>query len=227
MEFRILGQLHADAGTGQGPAAVRQPLLRSALAVLLLRANRPCPRDWLIDALWGNEPPSSPETSLRVCISRLRRDLGDCAARLESVGPPGGRTIGHRWQRGYTMRVRPGELDVDEFGDLLWQGRAELDTGNAAAAATSLVQALALWGDPPLPDLPETEAITADVSALTEQHRAASEALIDARMRAGEHVQVLGQLRAMVRADPARERTCAQLMRAYHALGMHAEALDA
>ena len=227
MEFRILGQLQADAGTGQGPAAVRQPLLRSALAVLLLRANRPCPRDWLIDALWGNEPPSSPETSLRVCISRLRRDLGDCAARLESVGPPGGRTIGHRWQRGYTMRVRPGELDVDEFGDLLWQGRAELDTGNAAAAATSLVQALALWGDPPLPDLPETEAITADVSALTEQHRAASEALIDARMRAGEHVQVLGQLRAMVRADPARERTCAQLMRAYHALGMHAEALDA
>ncbi len=54
MEFRILGPLYADAGTGDGPAVIRQPLLQSALAVLLLRANRPCPRGWLIEALWGS-----------------------------------------------------------------------------------------------------------------------------------------------------------------------------
>src|SRR5271165_7206133 len=103
MEFRILGPLYADAGTGDGPAVIRQPLPQSALAVLLLRANRPCPRDWLIEALWGTEPPGSPEASLRVCISRLRQSLGGCAARLASVGPPGGRAPGHRQQRGYLM----------------------------------------------------------------------------------------------------------------------------
>ena len=226
MEFRILGPLYADAHTGAGPAVISQPLLQSALAVLLLRANRPCPRSMLIEALWGTDPPRSPDAALRVCISRLRRCLGVCAARLESVGPPGGRAPGHRQQRGYMMTVRPGELDVDEFTDLVAQGQAELDTGSAAAAAASFVQALALWGDPPLPDLPDSEVIAAAMARLRNHRQAAIDALIDARLAAGEHDQVLGQLRAAVIATPGRERTCAQLMRAYEALGMRTEALD-
>ena len=226
MEFRILGPLYADAGTGAGPAVISQPLLQSALALLLLRANRPCPRGMLIEALWGAEPPGSPEAALRVCISRLRRCLGDCATRLDSVGPPGGRAPGHRQQRGYMMTVRPGELDVDEFTDLVAQGQAELDTGNARAAAASFVHALALWGDPPLPDLPDSEVIAAPIAGLRNQRQRAIDALFDARLAAGEHEQVLGQLRAAVSAAPGRERTCGQLMRAYHELGMHTEALD-
>ena len=226
MEFRILGPLYADARTGSGPAVISQPLLQSALAVLLLRANRPCPRSMLIETLWGSEPPSSPDAALRVCISRLRRSLGDCAERLDSVGPPGGRAPGHRQQRGYMMTVRPGELDLDEFTDLVAQGQAELDVGNAAAAAATFVQALALWGDPPLPDLPESEAISTAVGRLKNQRQSALDALIEARLAAGEPEQVLSQLRAAVSADPGRERTSAQLMRAYHALGMRTEALD-
>jgi DNA-binding SARP family transcriptional activator len=226
MEFRILGPLYADAGTGRGAALIRQPLLQSALAVLLLRANRPCPRGLLLEALWGNDPPGSPDAALRVCISRLRRSLGDCASRLESIGPPGGRAPGHRQQRGYMMTVRPGELDVDEFTDLAAQGQAELDAGNAAAAATSLVHALALWSDPPLPDLPDSEVIAADVERLTNLRQAAIDALIEARLAVGEAEQVLAQLRAMVAADPGRERTYDQLIRAYHALGMRKDALD-
>src|SRR5215472_8595355 len=180
----------------------------------------------LIEALWGAEPPNAAEAALRVCMSRLRRCLGDCAPRLDSVGPPGGRSPGHRQQRGYMMTVRPGELDVDEFTDLVAQGQAELDTGQARAAAASFVQALALWGDPPLPDLPESEVIAVPVGRLKNQRQVAIDALFDARLAAGEHEQVLGQLRAAVGATPGRERTCAQLMRAYHALGMRTEALD-
>jgi DNA-binding SARP family transcriptional activator/tetratricopeptide (TPR) repeat protein len=226
MEFRILGPLYADAGTGRGAALIRQPLLQSALAVLLLRANRPCPRSMLVEALWASEPPGSPDAALRVCISRLRRCLGDCAGRLESIGPPGGRAPGHRQQRGYMMTVRPGELDVDEFTDLVAQGQAELDAGNAAAAATSLVHALALWGDPPLPDLPESEIIASDLERLTNLREAAVDTLIEARLAAGDIEQVLGQLRAIVAANPGRERVYDQLMRGYHALGMRKEALD-
>src|SRR5260370_19284573 len=75
MEFRILGPLYADAGAVDGPAVIRQPLLQSALAVLLLRANRPGPRGWLIQALVGMEPPGSAESSLRVCLSLLGHSL--------------------------------------------------------------------------------------------------------------------------------------------------------
>jgi DNA-binding SARP family transcriptional activator len=227
MEFRILGPLYADAGNGDGPVEIRQPLLQSALAVLLLRANRPCPREWLIDALWGSEPPDQPEAALRVCISRLRRCLGECAVRLDSIGPPGGSAPGHRQQRGYQMTVRPGELDAEEFADLASHGEAELDMGNAVAAAAALMQALELWGDPPLPDLPDTRPVRAAAAALKAQRRSAVDALIDARLAAGEYQQVLGQLRPAAVADPSRERTCAQLMRAYSALGMQKEALSA
>jgi DNA-binding SARP family transcriptional activator len=227
VEFRILGPLYADASNGTGPVEIAQPLLQSALAVLLLRANRPCPRDWLIEALWGSEPPEQPEAALRVCISRLRHSLGDCAVRLESVGPPGGRSPGHRQQRGYLMVVRPGEMDAEEFADLASQGEAELEMGNIAAAATSLMQGLELWGDPPLPDLPDTPAVAAAVASLKAQRVAAVDALIEARLAAGEFQQVLGQLRAAAMADPSRERTCAQLMRAYASLGMRREALYA
>ena len=226
MEFRILGQLYADAGAGRGPASIDQPLLRSALAVLLLRANRTCPRAMLVEALWGNEAPSSPEAALRVCISRLRRCLGECAVRLATVGPPGGRSPAHRQQRGYVMVVRPGELDLDEFTDLAAQGQAELDSGNVTAAAASFIQALALWGDPPLPDLPRSATLAGDIARLTNHRRAVMDALIDARLAAGEQEQILGQLRAAVIADPGRERACEQLMRACHALGLHKEALD-
>src|SRR5215469_9605383 len=226
MEFRILGPLYADAGTGPGPAVIGQPLLQSALAVLLLRANRTCPRTMLVEALWGNEPPNSPEAALRVCISRLRGCLGDCAGRLATVGPPGGRSPAHRQQRGYVMVVRPGELDVDEFTDLAEQGQAELDSGNVTAAAASVIEALALWGDPPLPDVPRSAALAGDIARLTNHRRAVMDALIDARLAAGEHELVLGQLRAAVIADPGRERACEQLMRACHALGLHKEALD-
>ncbi len=225
MEFRILGPLYADPGTGAGPAAIGQPLLRTALAVLLLRANMTCPSGFLIEALWDGEAPSSPAAALRVCISRLRRCLGDCAVRLQSVGPPGGRAPAHRQQRGYVMVVRPGELDVDEFTDLAAQAQAELDAGNAAAAAASFVHALALWGDPPLPDLPRSAVIAAALEGLLAQHDSVQDSLIDARLAAGEHEQVLGQLRAAVLADPGRERTCAQLMSACHALGLRKEAL--
>jgi DNA-binding SARP family transcriptional activator len=225
MEFRILGPLYADPGTGVGPAAIGQPLLRSALAVLLLRANMTCPSSFLIEALWDSEPPSCPAAALRVCISRLRRCLGDCAVRLQSVGPPGGRAPAHRQQRGYVMVVRPGELDVDEFTDLAAQAQSELDAGNAAAAAASFVHALALWSDPPLPDLPHSAVIAAAAEGLRAQRESVQDSLIDARLAAGEHEQVLGQLRAAVLADPGRERTCAQLMSACHALGLRKEAL--
>ncbi|MBO0826085.1 MAG: winged helix-turn-helix domain-containing protein, partial [Actinobacteria bacterium] len=226
MEFRILGPLYADDGTGQGPAVIRQPLLQSALAFLLLRANKPCPRGLLIEALWGNEPPRAPEAALRVCISRLRHSLGGCAARLDSIGPPGGRAPGHRQQRGYMMTVRPGELDVEEFTDLVAQGQAELDAGNAAAAAASLMHALALWGDPPLPDLPDCDVVAPDVERLTNLRQAAADDLIEARLAAGEADQVVGPLRAIVSEGPARERPYEQLMRAYYALGTRTDALD-
>ena len=87
--------------------------------------------------------------------------------------------------------------------------------------------ALRLWADPPLPDLPEVLAVSHYRAGLLDQHRAAEDALYDARLALGQHQQVIGELRALVTADPLREHTWAQLCTALYRAGRQADALAA
>jgi DNA-binding SARP family transcriptional activator len=210
MEFRILGSLYAGE-----TADLSQRLQRHALAILLLRAGQSCSRSWLIDALWGDQPPNSADSAFRSCIYRLRRNLGDSGGRLETRPD------------GYRMAVAPGELDLDAFRDLAGQGSDALDKGDAAAAASALTAALALWGDPPLPDLPDTPLVNQQRTRLLDHLRSAGEDLVDAKLALGQHQQVIPALRAAVTDDPLREHAWAQLMLALYRSGRKAEALTA
>src|ERR1017187_650396 len=136
MRFRILGPLDISNDAGQHVAFSRR-LHRSALTLLLLNAGQPCSMASLADGLWGDEPPLSPEVSLRSCVYGIRKALPD-ASRLRTH------------PSGYLISVQPGELDLDEFRDLASRGREALDGGDAQAAAAQLNQALGLWrGAPP------------------------------------------------------------------------------
>ncbi len=50
---------------------------RLLFALLTLNRARPVSRDELIDALWPDDPPASPEAGLSTLLARLRRALGD------------------------------------------------------------------------------------------------------------------------------------------------------
>src|SRR5689334_14022081 len=50
-----------------------QPRQRAVLAVLAMRSPHPVSRAELIDAVWGDDPPSSAPGSLHTYISALRR----------------------------------------------------------------------------------------------------------------------------------------------------------
>ena len=95
LEFRILGPLEVSDETG--PLLLGGQKQRAVLALLLLEPGRIVSVDRLIDALWGEQPPRTANTSLQNFISQLRKTLG--ADVLETKAP------GHR------LRVRPGELD--------------------------------------------------------------------------------------------------------------------
>src|SRR3954454_15429882 len=73
-EFRILGPLEVLATDGE-PLALGGLKQRAVLALLLLRANHVVPTDFLIDALWGDNPPRTATTSLQNSISALRKVL--------------------------------------------------------------------------------------------------------------------------------------------------------
>ncbi len=209
MRFRILGPLEITADDGR-PIAMTRRLHRSALALLLLNAGRPCSAGSLATGLWGDNPPLSPDVSLRSCVYGIRKAL-----------PDAGRLRTH--PSGYLIWAGPGELDLDDFLDLARRGREALDGGNARLAATLLNQAVSLWRDPALADLPGVPAR----ERLLGQRKEAQDALTDARLAAGEHRQVLTDLRAVVAAEPLHEHAWAQLITALYRSGARTEALAA
>jgi DNA-binding SARP family transcriptional activator len=209
MRFSILGPL-AITADDRSQVVVTRRLHRIFLALLLRGSGRAISRNHLIEGLWGDDPPLHPEVSLRSCVYGARKSL-PAPGRVRSTGS------------GYLIEVRPGELDLTEFRDLSGQGRQALDQGNAHAAAALLAQALALWREPPVADLPADR----DTGRLLDQRTDVQEALIDAQLAIGRHRLVLADVRSAVAENPLREHAWAQLMIALYRCGARAEALAA
>ena len=100
MEFRILGPLEVDDGTG--PVRIPGAKERALLADLLVHAGRVVSADRLIDDLWGDQPPGSPANTLQGRVSALRRALGPGAGLLVTRPP------GYLLERTTSRSTRPG-----------------------------------------------------------------------------------------------------------------------
>ncbi len=210
VDFRILGPVEVCGDDGE-PVMLAQRLQRRIVAELLLHARQPRSRADLIAALWGDSAPSgSGGSALRSLVHATRRALGRYGYRLET------------WPAGYTFAVRDDEYDLAAFRDLASRGQAALDAGDATSAMHLLAEALRLWRQPELADMPPT----ATRAQLVDQFRAVRADLIDARLALGQHRGVLPDLRAMVAEDPLHEHSWAQLMTALYCAGSRAEALS-
>ena len=215
MEFRILGPPEArDEGR---QIALGGPQQRALLALLLLDANRVVSADRLVDDLWDGQPPPAARRLLQGCVARLRRALNSGEAQPLVTRPPG-----------YLLQVRPGELDLDRFEELVAAADATLWERSPAAlneAAALLREALALWRGPALDGIP-TATSQAHARRLEERRQAALETRIDIDLCLGRHAELIGELQAVVE-QPLRERVWAQLMLALYGAGRRADALAA
>ena len=211
MEFRVLGSL--EVVDHDGPVALGAPKQRALLAVLLLHRGEPVSSDRLIDEIWGEQPPASANKIVQGYVSNLRKVLGD--GRLVTQG------------RGYVLRIEPGQTDVDRFEALAARGRRALEDGDALTASAVLREALALWRGPPLSDFAYEPFAQPEIARLEEARLAALEDRIDADLASGEHARLVGELEALVREHPLRERLRGQLMLALYRSGRQADALDA
>jgi DNA-binding SARP family transcriptional activator len=211
MEFRILGPLEVWDQGGEVSLGGRKP--RALLAVLLLHPNEVVSADRLIDELWGEDPPERAHATLRVNVSRLRMALPQGVLATRSPG--------------YAIRVEPDELDLHRFERLVDEGRSMLARGLAADASERLRDALSLWRGPALSDFADERFAQAAIARLEEIRLAAVELRIDADLDLGRHHQLVGELEALVREQPLRERLRGYLMTALYRSGRQAEALDA
>jgi predicted ATPase/DNA-binding SARP family transcriptional activator len=210
-QFGLLGPLTVETDGGP-PAALRGQKQRALLTALLLEPSRVVSGDRLIDAVWGETPPETARNTVQVYISQLRKLLPDGA--LETVAP------------GYRLVVDPATIDLFEFLRLCEEGRSALASGNAAGAAETLRDALALWRGAPLCDLSwESSAAQAEIARLEELRLAAFEDRIDADLALGRHGQVVPELERLVAEHPLRERLRAQLMLALYRAGRQVDAL--
>jgi DNA-binding SARP family transcriptional activator len=210
-EFRVLGSL--EVVDLDGPLALGPPQQRTLLAVLLLHRGEAVSTDRLIDELWGERPPASANKLVQGYVSNLRKALGDGLLITEG--------------RGYVLRLEPGRLDVDRFEALAAQGQRALEEGDALSAGAVLREALALWRGPPLADFAYEPFAQPEIARLEEARLAALEDRIDADLASGEHARLVGELEALVREHPLRERLRGQLMLSLYQSGRQADALEA
>ena len=210
LDFRILGPFQVL--DGDRSLALGGHKQRVVLAVLLLRRGEVVSRDRLIDELWGERAPASAVKTVQTYVSNLRKALGDGFLL----------TRGH----GYLLQVVPGQLDADRVEALVREGRDALETGDPRRASERLREALALWRDPALVDFAYEPFAQAEIARLQEERVAALEDRIDADLALGRHTVLVGELEALAREHPLRERLQAQLMLALYRSGRQTEALE-
>ena len=215
MEFSVLGPLEVREDGRVIPLGGAKQ--RALLASLLLHANEVVSRDRLIDGLWGQDPPATAAHIIETYVSRLRRVLREVGIHDALIMRP----------PGYMLRIDPDELDLNRFESLLREGRRALAEDEPEAAAEHLRQALALFRGPPLDDVAFFPFAQAELGRLVEMRLNALEDRTDADLAAGRSTALVGELEALVKTYPLRERLHGQLMLACYRAGRQADALDA
>ena len=211
--LRILGPL--ELMVGGRLFKVGGPRERTVLAMLGLRTDRVVSVEQLIDAAWGDAPPSTARTQIQGCISGLRKLFADAGL------PHAIRTR----SSGYLLSLSEDELDSQKFRKLVATARAQAETGRVAEAAATLRAALDLWRGPALDGI-QSDLVRQGAVLLDDARVAAIEERVRLDLELGRHEEITGELRAQVAEHPLRERLYGFLMVALYRSGRQAESLD-
>ena len=194
------------------PGAARSPgstLRRTLLALLAIHAGQVVTSDWLLEHVWDGEPPESRLRALRFHISRLRKELGDCAVVETHPG-------------GYRLAVSAEQVDALAAEIRAKTVKREPDPSLAAEAYADV---LALWRGAPFVDAAPCSVLDDEVARLAELQLAITEDYFEARLDSGAGRELVADLARATAHNPLRESLWAALITAQYRAGLQAEAL--
>jgi LuxR family transcriptional regulator, maltose regulon positive regulatory protein len=211
MEVRLFGELEAlDGGV---PVPVRGAKQRALLALLALQRGQPVSADRLIDLLWSDRQAANPANALQAQIGQLRRTLGPAAILTSEAG--------------YALIAGLDEVDVVRFEQLVAKGQRLAADGAMEPASAALGEALRLRRGEPLAEFTYASFFDAERARLDELTLVAIESRAGADLGLGHCGELAGELEALCREHPLRERLWELRILALYRSGRQAEALRA
>lgn len=205
LAVRVLGGLSVNAFD----VAHLDRKARSLLLLLALARGSPVPVDALVDALWGDIPPSRPHDQVAVLASRVRRLLG--RSRVE------------RSDQGY--RLRADWIDLVELDVVVREAERRLEAGETGTASAARAVLALLGGS--VPEVrSETTWAAAEYAAATRLVQRARRVAAAGLLAAGEWRDALDLAAADLAADPFDEQAARAVMLAHTAGGRPAQALS-
>ncbi len=205
-ELRALGGLVVCVD-GE-PQALGGPKAEQLLSVLVAHRRTPVSSGRLIETLWTAGPPKSALATVQSLISRLRAVLAPSfSITNESAG--------------YRLDTTQGVIDADRFEALLLGSRIL----GAAESVPALESALALWRGPAFAQHAALPEVQSEAVRLDELRLVATDEWAEAKLATGDPATMVGDLEALVRLHPLRERYWQLLVLALYRTGRQAEAL--
>jgi DNA-binding SARP family transcriptional activator len=218
LELRVLGGFEVIVDGHR--VDIGGPKLRRVMARLVVSAGRTVGVASLVEELWGGHPPADAYRTVRTYVSRLRavlcRAVGATADEMLHTRPPG-----------YQLRIDPDAVDAVRFERLATAGRQALQAGRAGLAVEQLTSALGMWQGNAFAEFDQSPVISVESTRLNRLRLAVIEARVDAALALGLDAHLVGELEALVRTHPTRERLWEQLMTALYRSGCQADALAA
>ncbi|MDP9870166.1 MULTISPECIES: AfsR/SARP family transcriptional regulator [Streptosporangium] len=213
MDFLVLGPLEVTNGDQRlDLGGIRQ---QTVLAVLLLDANRAVTTGRLMEAIYGDDPPTTSRAQVQICISALRR----------LFAAQGSADLIATQSQGYAIQADSSRIDSHRFENLLLQARRAREDRSPEEAIKHYRRALALWRGPALDGI-ESRLVQSAAGRLIEHRITANEDCLQLELDLGRHHELVGELSELVEEYPLRERLRGQLMLALYRSGRQAEALQ-
>lgn len=228
--FKTLGPVRAyEHGIESDLLKPLKPLERLFLAVLLLAGGRIVGKDQLIRQLWGTECPADPYGRLQSCAHAVRTVLRKA---VSAEQPPDPVPFG---DGGYRVIADAKRVDVLCFHSQDKEGDQRAGQKNYAEAVRYWRESLSEWGSHmcglrgprPLEGLPG-QWVEDYRYTLQNQHRAVILKYADARLRLGEHRDLISELdELLVTYEDQRDQELAYVrMCAYYESDRSADALE-
>jgi DNA-binding SARP family transcriptional activator len=210
MQVRVLGSVEIRDDDG-ALIEIRQRKVRELLFVLAL-AGGPLSSGQIQAMLWVAADTRNMTSALTTTVGRLRRLLP--RERLVRDGD------------GYRLALdsEGDSLDLREFRELVATARRARET-YPERTEELFRQALGLWRDPRLPDLPDTAAVAGPAQRLRIERRDAIESLVEVQMALGRHAEAARRLPEFVAEDPLNDHLWLALLLAQYRDGRKGDAL--